>query len=358
MLAKNENTRRPFAASFYARNICPVAGVKNEMKFKSAIFLGLWLVSFAAAHAENYNPLAVDKVFTPVHLDLTVHDAARNRDLPLRIYLPPNTAPEPVVLFSHGLGGTRAGSVFLGEHWAARGYVAVFLQHPGSDDSVWKDTPLAQRLRAMKQAASLDNFLLRVQDVPAVLNQLEIWNADKTNTLAGRMDLKKVGMSGHSFGAVTTEAVSGETLPLEGQKLTDPRITAAMAFSPSTPKTGSVTKAFGAVKIPWLMMTGTKDVAPIGNQDVAARLKVYPALHGVPKYEVVLNNAEHSVFTDRALPGDKEPRNPNHHRVILALSTAFWDAYLRGDANALAWLNGSGPRSVMEPDDHWQFSAK
>ena len=344
-----------FATRHYGGNICPVTGVKNEMKFKSAIFLCLWL-AFAAAHAENYNPLAVDKTFTAVHVEFTVHDAARNRDLPLRIYLPTNTAPEPVVLFSHGLGGTREGSVFLGEHWAARGYVAVFLQHPGSDDSVWKDTPPARRLRAMKQAASLDNFLLRVQDVPAVLNQLELWNADKTNALAGRMDLKKVGMSGHSFGAVTTEAVSGETFPLEGQKLTDARITAAIAFSPSTPKSGGAAKAFGAVKIPWLLMTGTKDLAPIGNADMKSRLGVYPALRGAPKYEVELNNAEHSVFTDRALPGDREPRNPNHHRVILALSTAFWDAYLRGDAAALAWLDGASPRSVMEPDDRWQFS--
>ena len=123
-----------------------------------------------------------------------------------------------------------------------------------------------------------------------------------------------------------------------------------------SPKDGSAEKTFAAVKIPWLLMTGTKDVAPIGGQDVASRLKVYPALHNAPKYEVVLFNAEHSVFTDRALPGEREPRNPNHHRVILALSTAFWDAYLRGDAAALAWLDGAGPRSVMEPADHWQFS--
>ena len=326
------------------------------MKLKSSIFFGLALALVLTVHAADYNPLTVDTAFTPVPVDVTLHDAARNRDLPLRIYLPTNPAPEPVVLFSHGLGGTREGSAFLGEHWAARGYVAVFVQHPGSDDSVWKNQPPAQRLRAMKKAASLDNFLLRVADIPAVLNQLEIWNADKTNFLAGRLGLKKIGMSGHSFGAVTTEAVCGETLPLEGQKFTDPRITAAVAFSPSPPRGISVTKAFGAVKIPWLLMTGTKDIAPIGNADVKARLSVYPALPGAAKYEVVLFNAEHSVFTDRALPGDREPRNPNHHRVILALSTAFWDAYLRGDAEALVWLDGSGPRAVMEPNDHWQFS--
>ena len=105
------------------------------------------------------------------------------------------------------------------------------------------------------------------------------------------------------------------------------------------------------------MMTGTKDVAPIGNASVKSRLAVYPNLMGTPKYEVVLHNAEHSVFTDRALPGDKQPRNPNHHRVILALSTAFWDAYLRDDAAALTWLNSDSPRSVMETEDQWQFAA-
>jgi hypothetical protein len=111
-------------------------------------------------------------------------------------------------------------------------------------------------------------------------------------------------------------------------------------------------------EIPWMLMTGTKDLAPIGNADMKSRLAVYQALHGAAKYEVVLHNAEHSVFTDRRLPGDREPRNPNHHRVILALSTAFWDAYLRGDTAALAWLNGHGPRSVMETEDQWQFEAR
>ena len=316
------------------------------MSMKTLILFGCWLTAAFTVRAVDYNPLTTDKSFTAKQVEVTIHDVARHRDLPLRIYLPTNTAPQPVVLFSHGLGGNRAGSAFLGEHWAARGYVAVFLQHPGSDDSVWKDTPRSDRMAAMKKAASLDNFLLRVQDVPAVLNQLKIWSADKTNVLAGRLDLKKVGMSGHSFGAVTTQAVSGQNFPLEGQKFTDPRIQAAVIFSPSTPKSGSVEKAFGAVKIPWLLMTGTKDLSPIGNADMKSRLGVYPALHGAPKYEVVLNKAEHSAFTDRALPGEREQRNPNHHRVILALSTAFWDAYLRGDAAALAWINEIGRAHV------------
>ena len=126
-------------------NVSTLPLVKDGMKRFWAITVRVLclMLSLAAGNvcAGNYDPLAVDAAFHPSHVDLTVHDAARNRDIPVRVYLPTNTAPEPVILFSHGLGGSRAGSVFLGEHWAARGYVAVFLQHPGSDDSVWKDEP-------------------------------------------------------------------------------------------------------------------------------------------------------------------------------------------------------------------------
>jgi predicted dienelactone hydrolase len=306
------------------------------------------------ALAGSYDPLLVEVSGHTVRLDLSVNDTSRHRVIPLRIYLPGSTAPAPVILFSHGLGGSRTGSSFLGEQWAARGYVAVFLQHTGSDNSVWKDAPAGERMQAMKRAASLDNFLLRAEDIHSVLNQLELWNNSKTNELAGRLDLEKIGMSGHSFGAVTTEAVSGETLPVGGNRFTDPRIRAALVLSPSAPRGTSASRAFEGVKIPWMLMTGTKDLAPIGEVDMESRRAVYPALHGAPKYELVLHDAEHSVFTDRALPGDHEPRNPNHHRVILALSTAFWDTYLRGDPAAKAWLNGAGPRSIMETEDQWQ----
>ena len=51
-------------------------------------------------------------------------------------------------------------------------YMDVFLQHPGSDDSVWKDLPVAQRMAALKKAAGRKDFKLRVQDVPVVLDHL------------------------------------------------------------------------------------------------------------------------------------------------------------------------------------------
>lgn len=312
------------------------------------------LVTITPALLAEYDPSAIPDGFESKTVDLVVRDESRDREVPILVHLPTVTEPAPVVLFSHGLGGSReGGAAYLGRHWAARGYVVVMLQHPGSDDAVWRDAPLLQRMAAMRRAASAENFLHRVRDVPAVLDQLSEWNGRDGHALAGRLDLAKVGMSGHSFGALTTQAVGGQAL---GRRMpfTDERIKAAVALSPSAPTVGTADRAFGKVAIPWLLMTGTKDTAPIGGQTVESRLAVFPALPTGNKYELVLDRAEHSAFSDRLLPGDRETRNPNHHRAVLAISTAFWDTHLRRDDAARTWLDGEGPRSVIEKADRWQ----
>lgn len=318
-----------------------------------------WLVlclfaPMAVAHAA-YDPLAVPTQFQPRAIDLVVADVKRQRELPIRVMLPATLTPAPVVIFSHGLGGSREGSAFLGRHWAARGYVTVYLQHPGSDAEVWREQAPARRMQALRQAANGKNLMLRIGDVPALIDQLERWNRESGHLLAGRLDLTRIGMSGHSFGAITTQAVSGQRWPGERTGTSDRRIKAAIAFSPSSPRAGNVDQAFGRVSIPWLLMTGTRDVAQIGNIDLASRLAVYPALPAGGKYELVLEGAEHSAFTDRSLPSESGQRNPNHHRAILAISTAFWDASLKELNTARIWLDGDGPRSVLQTGDRWQY---
>ncbi len=315
----------------------------------------LVLMTPAIVHGADYNPLAVPAQVTPSIMDLTVKDIERQRDIPIRVYLPHARRSAPVVMFSHGLGGSREGNGYLGEHWAARGYVTVLLQHPGSDSRVWQDEAMGRRMQAMREAASGQNFLLRVKDVPAVLDQLDQWNMMDGHALEGRLNLRKVGMSGHSFGAVTTQAVSGQETERGKALFTDARIAAAVIMSPSSPKRGSSQAAFGKVAQPWMLMTGTQDTALIGGADMKSRLSVFPALPPGGKYELVLFEAEHSAFTDRTLPGDTEPRNPNHHRVILALSTAFWDAFLLGNSSARQWLDGNGPKSILQDNDRWQM---
>lgn len=320
-----------------------------------------WLVvvSGLAASAAAYDPLERGAGEPGPPIDLDVLDSARGRTVPIRVFLPDASpeSPRPVILFSHGLGGSRSANRFLADHWSRRGFVVVCLQHPGSDDTVWREVRPGRRMGAMRDAASLDNFRLRVGDVVTVLDQLAVWHATAGHPLAGRCDLERVGMSGHSFGAQTTQAVSGQSFPLVGRRFTDDRIRAAVILSPGTPQGRSdAGDAFASVTIPWLLATGTDDVAAIGGQRAASRRAVFPALPAGLGYELVLDGAEHSAFSEQPLPGDRRPRNPNHHRALQAITTAFWDATLGGDADARAWLDGNGPRSVLEAADEWQHN--
>jgi len=206
---------------------------------------------------------------------------------------------------------------------------------------------------AMKKAATSDNLTLRAGDVSAVIDQLEKWNAKENHSLNNRMELTRIGMSGHSFGALTTQHVGGQSA-FGVTRFADERIIAAIPMSPSSPRMGGAKKAFGDVKIPWLCMTGTHDASRIGGATVESRLEVYPALPVGDKYELVLNGAEHSVFTEQALRGETSERNPNHHRSIKAITTAFWDAYLREDTTAKNWLTSKDVRSVLQTKDRWQ----
>ena len=70
-------------------------------------------------------------------------------------------------------------------------------------------------------------------------------------------------------------------------------------------------------------------------------------------YELVFEGGEHSAFSDRQLAG-ANTRNPKHHPAILAISTAFWDTYLKDDKFAEEWLKGEGPSTMLDPPDIWQ----
>ncbi|MEO8616093.1 MAG: dienelactone hydrolase, partial [Luteolibacter sp.] len=174
---------------------------------------------------------------------------------------------------------------------------------------------------------------------------------------SGRLDLAHVGMSGHSFGAQTTQAVAGESFARGRVSFLEPRIDAAVMMSPGAPALGDPEKAFASIEIPCLLMTGTLDDSPIGNSKAADRLKVFPNLKNAAAWQVVFDNGSHMTFSERDMKG-QSIKDPRYHRAILALTTAFWDAELKGDPAAKAWLNGSGAKAVLTPEDKWEMNAK
>ena len=284
-------------------------------------------------------------------------DAARDRTLPLKLYLPDRRDAAAVVLFSHGLGGTREAATYLCEHWASHGYAVVAMQHPGSDKSIWENLPADERRAGLRRAIRNPGPAIdRVFDVRFVLDELERRTADAGPLDDGvdlRLDLDRVAMAGHSFGAWTTLAVGGRTFLRrngEPHRPIDPRLDALLPLSPPGPKEdrGDPAKSFASVRLPTMMMTGSLDHSPLTGETAEDRRRLFDLLPGeedgdAPAYLVFLEGGDHAVFAGgkrwpgRGAQGDPE-LDPRFHRIIASTSTAFLDAHLRGDANARVWL--------------------
>ncbi len=273
------------------------------------------------------------------------HDAARNRDVPYKIYYPATAkGPRPAVIFSHGLGGSREAATYLGEHLASWGYVAVHIQHPGSDESVWRGmTDREDIIRALTKATrDIDVIRNRFEDVPFALDQLQLMNAQ--GPLAGRIDMTRLGMSGHSFGAVGTLTAAGQSMRLAGTRYKEPRFKAAIAYSPNKPAgRGDPAHVYDEITIPILHFTGTEDMNPLDpGQPVSDRQIPFRTIPAHGQYLVVLNGGDHMVFGGQSPRQRDSSKDETFHRLIDEMSVAFWDAYLMDDAAALAWLRDGG----------------
>jgi predicted dienelactone hydrolase len=263
-------------------------------------------------------------------------DAVRNnRPVPVKIYAPEKGAgPFPVIVFSHGLGGTREAYEYLGRHWASHGYVVAHVQHEGSDDQVWKGkehpgVALAEAARDVRAAVA------RPLDVKFALDQLTALN-HQPGPFQNRLDLNAAGIAGHSFGGWTTLAVAGQVF--RTGSLADPRFKAGIAMSAAVEQRRDPDKSYGSIRIPLLHMTGTLDDSPIGETKATERRIPFDHIHGADQYQVIFAGGDHMVFAGQRLRGAASGKDPLFHDLILQSTTAFWDAYLKNDAAAKAWL--------------------
>lgn len=306
---------------------------------------------------------ATGAVAVPV-ADETWTDAIRQRSLPVRIRWPDISAPapaggRPVVLFSHGLGGTRAGGAAWGEAWAAAGFVIVHLQHPGSDlDAVRAVAKSFDDRQGLRRAAGPLQLLARLQDVVFALDEIGRRQASGDGPWTS-VRPTAVGMSGHSFGALTTLGIAGQRYPGH-PGFQEPRLAAFIAFSPSPPASGDAREAFARIHDPVLCITGTRDDDVLGtNASAARRIGMWDDLPARRKAQLVLKDADHMTFagqTGRAveiLPRDDLTRRlqPQHHAQVAAISTDWWRAQLLGDTAAAGRLvNPTG----LALDDRWR----
>ncbi len=326
---------------------------------KYCIALVLALLCSALTHA------------APQVLDLEWKDSARERTLPLKIRVPDGEARAPLVIFSHGLGGSREGGKAWGEHWSVHGYLVIHVQHPGSDESLWKGPGEGAPKQRLARGATPEQLLGRVDDVRFVIDELtRLQSRSDAPVWTQRVDLSRIAMTGHSFGARTTMALAGERFPGPIKSLAEARITAFIAFSPTVQGAKKTwPERYGAMSKPFLSVTGTIDGDVMGTGSTPKnRAAVFDAQNAGDKYRVIFVEGDHSVFNggsfreahwlNRVTGEDNASTSTTTAKMIhdstSVITLKYLDAYLKSDAAAKSWLTTETEKALGDAGE-WSY---
>ncbi|MEI7744487.1 MAG: hypothetical protein WCK58_12165 [Chloroflexota bacterium] len=246
----------------------------------------------------------------------------------------PAGAPYPVVLYSHGWNGFRSINLNQSEALASRGYIAVAIDHTYgamvtafTDGQVALNNPVAVPVDApadVFQAATTQLEATYAADLRFTLDQLELINSGAIHSqLAGRMDLTRVGVYGHSTGGGATVVMCAA----------DPRCKAALGMDPWLGPVPQPVIGTG-LRQPYLAMMSETWSTPTNN----ALLDTLLAAGTGDNTKITIAGTSHLDFTMLPLLSPLAPalglKGPidgeRGMQIITDNLVAFFDRYLKG----------------------------
>jgi predicted dienelactone hydrolase len=278
----------------------------------------------------------------PAAHDLDWFDESRQRAVPVRLYWPEGAQRVPLVVFSHGIGGSRLGYSYLGEYFAANGMASLHLQHVGSDRSLWVGNPVSLVGR-LHDAAQEREALERVKDLRFALDRLLAHE-----TFGARVDRGRIAAAGHSYGANTVMLAAGASVQRDGRRLElrEPRLRAAVLLSaPPFYGEDDLKAILRSITLPTLHVTATEDIIRIPGyySPASDRIAVFEAVGSPLKALAVFEGGSHSIFTNRGGTGGVE-LNPKVKAATKELALAFLRRVFEGKDDALArWTDAHRP---------------
>ena len=317
--------------------VVPASRPLNRRAFSAA---ALALIAASAAPAAFDDVAAAPEHVATIEFDWV--DKARGRAVPVRLYWPraaASAAPVPLMVFSHGLGGSRAGYSYLGRAWSARGVASLHVQHVGSDSAVWVGNPLTLFDR-IEAAVRESEAVERARDFSFALDTMLDGEA---GAFGASIDRRRIVAAGHSYGANTTLVVLGATVLRDGRKVaaSDPRFKAGILIS-APPFYGErdLKRVLAPVAVPTFHVTAMDDVIELPGRysPVQDRFDVFNAIGDGRKLLAVFTGGSHSIFTDRPLTGGVA-LNPQVKVATAEGTLAFTDLIFQGNAASLAAWN-------------------
>jgi predicted dienelactone hydrolase len=292
--------------------------------------------------------------------------------IPLKIRFPekPNVGGEkieigadkllPCVIFSHGAGGGSNAFPDLTEHLATHGYVVVLPTHRDSiklrKDAGEKPRDLANPSYVIKGVKPFE----RVEDCTLILDSLDKIEAaivprmqmkvvkGEGDTAVKVIDREKLGIAGHSAGALTAQlAIGAKARSLESfqpKSYAQTRFKSAVLISGQGTKTRLFTEeSWNEIDKPMLVISGTLDTVESTRDTPESRCEPFEFARPGQKYLVFIEGATHSSYGGYARMRSKSDEDVGDVGMISRVTTcsvhAFLDSTLMNDEKARAYLD-------------------
>ncbi|MCM0035035.1 MAG: alpha/beta hydrolase fold domain-containing protein [Burkholderiaceae bacterium] len=298
---------------------------------------------------------------------VTIKNPKTGRSIKFRARLPREQGPTGLILYSPGLGSGVSNGEAWCEVWRQAGYLVVTLAHPVTDDSLWRTSEKQSFKASMQLALAGPQYSLRVSDCSFALD-----HCLQSAQLSPYIDPARIGLAGHSYGALTAQTIAGQ--PLGASTLKDPRIKAVIAFSPGATSPERA-KSMSKVDIPFFCITGDHDQFVTFKKDadaiqlgvsLANRESVFAHLPAGKKLQLKLRDADHMSFAGEEVDPKRFSRDikvtEQGNRLLWGrvseITTAFWEYYLAAEGRSVpATKEGFEERlrALKGPDDALKF---
>ncbi len=243
-------------------------------------------------------------------------DTPPARVVRIRLYSPAgpdasNEVAHPLVLVSPDLGKSAQQYAWLGKHLAGQGYLCVVIDHRQV-----REGSLTRRQRAGELSFVLDRLTSR--DLPAMLKIAP--------------DADRVAVIGHGAGAETALLAAGLSPDANepGETFVDRRVDAVVALDPpACGAEGFSEESFASVAGPVLLVSAKR------SEDANVPAAAFEALPAGLAFHLVVPAPGGGAFLT---PPGTQRRRPIHLLWVGQATTAFLDASLRRDREALRWL--------------------
>jgi len=265
--------------------------------------------------------------------------------------------PYPMLVFSHGYGGSGIGSVFFTEALAARGWIVAAPDHHDKYSAVRirqgqmksfdrKGLWLDAREIATSDIEDREKYLYRLDEMRLVLDRM-IVSAAFRNAIDGN----RIAVGGHSLGGYTALGLCGTI-----KECHDPRIKAVLLFSTGAGGFLFTRDELAAVRIPSMLFMGERERDQLRGTQTMVQLeeKIYREV-SPPKYLLEVRGANHFSFNNhfsdnirtRLLSGTEK-----QFEVIRRYSIAFLETYVAGKRDSAPVLEQGDAlltRAVSQP---------